>query len=315
VTAAHVHSLLHVNLNTGLDVAEAGAFYENVLAQSVAMRTTPEPTDGAPLGVEGQTTTEVWFYYDARGPRSAPAIELLQWFSPAPTGQAPGEPQHCGLAAVGYVVPSTEVTAGLAVDQGAEVAGRSDAWPLRDRLQAVVRLRDLDGVAVEVYQGDVETARFSHLRLNVRDLDASIAWYDRIGLALRARHDDVELDETATGVPGGALVSVGSVGPVADPSLSIELTAWSRPSVTGAPISPANHVGLYRIALGVDDATAAAQALAAEGLEVPEPRWVPLPGTRLGGVHVLFLRDPDGTVVELVQRPRSAMTGRPQATT
>ena len=40
------------------------------------------------------------------------------------------------------------------------------------------------------------------------------------------------------------------------------------------------------------------------------PEFVELPGTRRGGVVVLFLRDPDGVVVELVGRPRTAMTGR-----
>jgi hypothetical protein len=46
----------------------------------------------------------------------------------------------------------------------------------------------------------------------------------------------------------------------------------------------------------------------APGLSAPE--FVELPGTRLGGVTVLFLRDPDDVVVELVGRPRSAMTAR-----
>ena len=37
------------------------------------------------------------------------------------------------------------------------------------------------------------------------------------------------------------------------------------------------------------------------------PEFVELPGTRLGGVTVLFMRDPDGVVVELVGRSRSHM--------
>lgn len=290
-------------------LADSGAFYA-ALGQTVGMRTSADPTDGAPLGVEGETSTEVWFYYDERGPRSAPAVELVQWFSPAAVGSAPAAPHRSGLAAVGYAVPSLTDAAAAGEQAGAAVAGRCERWPLRERLQPVTRLRDLDDVTVELHESDVPSPQLSHLRINVRDLDASLTWYARIGLQLRWRHEDVELDEAATGLDGGAVVSVASVGPAADPSLSLELTSWSRPQVSDAPIGPANHVGLYRIALGVNDAAAAAAELRESDPDVGEPLWVPLPGTRLGGVKVLFLRDPDGLVVELVERPQRAMSGR-----
>jgi catechol 2,3-dioxygenase-like lactoylglutathione lyase family enzyme len=308
-SAAHVHSLLHCNINSS-DLKTAAAFYEGVLGQVIGMRTVEEPVDGVALGVEGQTTTLVWFLYDARGPRSAPAIELMDWISPAAVGAAPADPQHAGLAAVGYAVPSLADLRAAATAAGYAVAGESDAWPLRDDLCPVLRLRDHDGVVVEVHEQAVPSPQFSHLRLNVRDLDASIAWYDRIGFVLQSRHDDVRLDAAATGLPGAAVLSAASLGPAADPTLSLELTQWSDPAVTGAPITPAYHVGLYRIALAVDDVAAARAELAAIWPDVPEPIWVALPGTRLGGVTVLFLNDPDGVVVELVERPRRAMSGR-----
>jgi len=44
---------------------------------------------------------------------------------------------------------------------------------------------------------------------------------------------------------------------------------------------------------------------------LPEPMWVELPGTKLGGVTVLFLRDPDNVVVELVERPAPGGRQRP----
>jgi catechol 2,3-dioxygenase-like lactoylglutathione lyase family enzyme len=136
----------------------------------------------------------------------------------------------------------------------------------------------------------------------VRNLEASVRWYGLIGFEPADRYDDVKVEE--------GVVSVASLRPRADPSLSLELTAWSSPEVTGSPIGPANHVGIYRIALAVDDVAAARAELAAVLPDVPEPIWVPLPGTKLGGVTVLFLTDPDGVVVELVERPRRAMTAR-----
>ncbi|MDT7548970.1 MAG: hypothetical protein QOE84_1364 [Actinomycetota bacterium] len=306
--AAHVHSLLHVNLNSA-QLETAAAFYEQVLGLVVGMRTTPEPVDGVALGVEGYTTTLVWFFYDARGPRSAPAVEMMGWIDPVVVGAAPAEPQHAGLAAVGYAVPSLADARKRAVEGGYRIAGDA-GWPLRSGERTLLRLLDNDGVVVELHEGDVASSQFSHLRLNVRDLDASVEWYGRIGFLPANRYDDVKVTAEAVGVDDGAVVSVASLRPAGDPSLSLELTAWSSPAVTGRPIAPAYHVGLYRIALAVDDAAAARAELVGVLPDVPEPIWVPLPGTKLGGVTVLFLTDPDGVVVELVERPRRAMTAR-----
>ncbi|MCW2548873.1 MAG: lactoylglutathione lyase, partial [Mycobacterium sp.] len=152
--------------------------------------------------------------------------------------------------------------------------------------------------------------QFSHLRLNVRDLTASVDWYGRIGLRPQAPPRRCEVAPKALGLAAKAALTVASLTTEADPSLSFELTAWDRPAVCGEPITPANHLGIYRIALGVDDVHAACAHLRRGDPEVPDPIWVDLPGTKLGGVCVLFLRDPDGITVELVQRPRAAMTGR-----
>jgi catechol 2,3-dioxygenase-like lactoylglutathione lyase family enzyme len=300
MTAAHIHSLLHCNINSS-DLKAAAPFYEDVLGQVVGMRTTADPVDGAALGMTGMNTTLVWFFYDARGPRSAPAIELMDWLDPAPIGAAPTELHHAGLAAVGYVVPSLADVRSRALDAGYRVAGDGD-WPLGSSVQPVVQLLDADGVFVELHEGDVPSPQFSHLRISVRDLEASTRWYGLIGFLPVDHHDEAKVGE--------GVVTVASLRPLADPSLSLELTAWSSPEVTGSPIGPANHVGIYRIALAVDDVAAARAELAAILPDVPEPIWVPLPGTKLGGVTVLFLTDPDGVVVELVERPRKAMTAR-----
>lgn len=301
MTAAHVHSLLHCNVNSA-ELERAAICYEDLLGQVVGMRTKPEPVDGASLGLEGQSTTNVWFFYDARGPRSAPAIELMGWVDPVAVGSAPEELHHSGLAAIGYVVPSLSDLRSRAVEGGYRIEG-DDEWPVGSAQQPLLRVRDRDGVFVELRESDtVSTPLFSHLRINVRDLEASIRWYGLIGFQPAVRYDDVKVPE--------GVVSVASLRPALDPSLSLELTSWSTPTVTGTPISPANHVGIYRIALAVDDVAAAHSELAAVLPNVPEPIWVPLPGTKLGGVTVQFLTDPDGVVVELVERPRRAMTGR-----
>src|SRR5271168_4856641 len=71
-----VHSLLHTNLNT-TDVAAAASCYADVLGLLPGMKTARAAAEGRALGVAGTPVTECWFLYDHRGPRTAPAVEVL----------------------------------------------------------------------------------------------------------------------------------------------------------------------------------------------------------------------------------------------
>jgi catechol 2,3-dioxygenase-like lactoylglutathione lyase family enzyme len=292
-----VHSLLHTNLNT-VDVSAAAGFYADVLDLRPGMKTARTAADGRALGVAGAPVTECWFLYDHRGPRTAPAVEVLEWETPATTGAHPAEPSHIGISSLGYAVPSIDLVRVKAARHGrpwTELA----AWPVRGSATVAARTTDLDGVPIELTElADGGAPVFSHLRINVTDLDSSVAWYERLGFTVKATARSAET--------GDAVLSYASMGTEGDPSFSLELTQWEDPKGTGLASSPAYHRGLYRIALGVDDVNAAYETLAADGpLDAPE--FVELPGTRLGGVTVLFMRDPDGVVVELVGRPRSHM--------
>jgi catechol 2,3-dioxygenase-like lactoylglutathione lyase family enzyme len=292
VGAAHVHSLLHCNLNTA-DLVAASAFYADLLGLAPGMKTAREPTDGVGLGIDGTVISEVWFLYDARGPRVAPALELMEWESPAGVGSHPAEPHHLGLAAVGYAVPS--ITPSLA------------SWPVRGRTQPVARVPDRDGVPIELVEADVTATTFSHLRLNCADLAAAVEWYARIGLTPAGEPETVTGFGAALGLAADASLLSVSLRP-ADGSFSLELTEWITPAPVGGAPASANHRGLYRIALAVEDVAAAHAELRPDLSDLPDPLWVALPGTRLGGVVVAFLRDPDGVVIELVERPRPVRT-------
>jgi catechol 2,3-dioxygenase-like lactoylglutathione lyase family enzyme len=295
-----VHSLLHTNLNT-VDVAAAAAFYADVLGLSPGMKTARVAADGRALGVEGRPVSEAWFLYDHRGPRAAPAIEALEWESPATLGEHPGEPHHIGVSALGYAVPSL-ARARERAEAHRPAWSELGGWPVRGRTGPAARMIDLDGVPVELVERDESAPVFSHLRINCSDLQRSMAWYRRLGFAPEVVAHSVAAD--------GALLSYASLATDIDPSFTLELTQWEDPAGCGQPSWPAYHRGLYRIALGVDDVQAAYRVLAPGERGLPAPEFVELPGTRLGGVVVLFLRDPDGVVVELVGRARSAMTAR-----
>jgi catechol 2,3-dioxygenase-like lactoylglutathione lyase family enzyme len=290
-----VHSLLHTNLNT-VDVVASAAFYADVLGLRPGMKTARTAADGRALGVDGAPVTECWFLYDHRGPRTAPAIEVLEWETPATIGEHPAEPHHIGISSIGFAVPSLELARARAQALGRPWSELAN-WPVRGHTGRAARVTDLDGVAVELTERAGEAPVFSHLRINVTDLSGSVAWYERLGFTARSTGRIADAN--------GAALACTSLVTEDDPSFSLELTQWEAPKGTGLAAAPAYHRGLYRIALGVEDVQGAYEALAPGAPGLPAPEFVELPGTRLGGVVVLFLRDPDGVVVELVGRSRS----------
>ena len=65
------------------------------------------------------------------------------------------------------------------------------------------------------------------------------------------------------------------------------------------------HQGLYRMAMAVDDIDVTYRALISVGVPRQPPYTFELPGTKLtDGLTIMFIRDPDSILVELVDRPR-----------
>src|ERR1700743_2350664 len=147
-----VHSLLHTNLNT-VDVAAAAAFYADVLGLRPGMKTARTAADGGALGVDGAPVTECWFLYDHRGPRTAPAVEVLEWETPATTGKHPAEPHHIGISSIGFAVPSLELVRSRAQALGRPWSELAD-WPVGGHAGRAARMSDLDGGPVAPTERD-----------------------------------------------------------------------------------------------------------------------------------------------------------------
>lgn len=136
--------------------------------------------------------------------------------------------------------------------------------------------------------------KMHHVGLAVSDLDRSIAFYSRFGFDL---HDRFELESTGagTGVPGPLAIAHLYRGD--EPIL--ELIEYGN---RGRATVPANNdVGAPHVAFEVDDIFGMYEELSAEGIEFyspPNPQYI-------HGCHWLFMKDPDGIAVELIQ-PNSA---------
>jgi len=149
-----------------------------------------------------------------------------------------------------------------------------------------------------------------HININVSNFDRSRAFYEALGFRLVWMVPPTNTPEVAAavGMPpyrvrGGIMRLEG-----ADPPVVIDLLEWQSPHDDSPPYPHLYHYGLGRLAFSTSDLDADLATLAAMGVElIGPPARVVVDGVPSGGRFVCF-RDPDGTVLELVE-PGSA-TGR-----
>jgi catechol 2,3-dioxygenase-like lactoylglutathione lyase family enzyme len=293
---------LHVCYNGDEKAAATGMFVE-----ALDMRhawTAPTGRQSASiLGVEDDVVSGADFVFDARGPRTSPAIEVQEWIDPAPVRPPYEDPTAVGVQALGFAVPDVDDVRRRLQALGSVPVG-SGPSPLASPW---VTVRDPGGVTFDLV-GDASVptgeSRMRHVRITVTELATSIPWYERVGFELVGRrpfdhgafvgHDDpVEAEAARLRLP--------------DEPYEVILVEWRTPRSHGRHYAEPYHAGIYRAALGVDDTRAAYAAMTADGVEFTHPPIsVELTGTPVPDMWICFLKDPDGVQYELVERPRSA---------
>ncbi len=143
----------------------------------------------------------------------------------------------------------------------------------------------------------------NHAGLQVRDLERSLAFYrDVLGLELVTQWvRDEDYIQELVGYPGVALHSAILRVPTDETFLElIEYRNVDREPVDTATANPGTaHVCFY-----VDDLDAFHRHLVAEGVEAISEPVTPTVGPNKGG-RAVYVIDPDGIRVELVQTTRS----------
>jgi len=151
---------------------------------------------------------------------------------------------------------------------------------------------------------------FGHVGLQVADLDRSIGYYrDVIGLRLLERllRDDAYLT-VVVGYPDVIL----DVAVLVEPGSGALLELLRYHGVSGTPVDAATaNSGTAHVCFQVDDVDAIVARALAAGFGAVNPPVTPTAGRWVGGRSV-YLIDPDGIRVELVQRgPAGTVTGVP----
>ena len=295
-TPVEIRCFLHCNYNCQ-DIVSLEQFYVGVFGLKAVMRSDGAGNDGTPFGIYESLSSSTVFLYDHRGGRRANALEMVQWISPPTIGSTYPFGWDRGIQSAAYTAADLDATVATALSLGGSLVGRGEGWVL---------LRDPEGVALEVFQADGPTeARY--LRIVVADIDKTISWWEQLGFT-EAPH--------LIAVPGGdiwkgdgerTIVSEYAMVATDDPTFGIVLTNWSDPPAIGPTYAMPYHQGLYRMAIAVDDVDAAFESLRVLGAAQQPPYTFALPGTPLtNGLKIMFIRDPDGILVELVERPRLA---------
>ena len=146
----------------------------------------------------------------------------------------------------------------------------------------------------------LEVRGFSHVCIHVSDVERSLAFYRDV-LGLRVIFD-VALEgpgmAAVTGEAGARGRMVGCLVPGS--RVTLELLGFGhRPSPPRRSPPPAS--GYSNVALAVADLVVAWAALDAQGAR-------PSPPVEVGGVRMFFVRDPDGTALELIEFPGGALS-------
>jgi lactoylglutathione lyase len=146
-----------------------------------------------------------------------------------------------------------------------------------------------------------------HAGVTVSDLDNAIAFYSD-GLGLELRHRQVqENDYTAVmlGYPA-CRIEIAQMRAASSPQTSghlIELIAFEQPAPIVDP-GPMHRVSTVHVALCVDHIDGTAQRAVHHGATLVSEVLDISGGINKGG-KVVWMRDPDGVLIELVQPPDS----------
>jgi catechol 2,3-dioxygenase-like lactoylglutathione lyase family enzyme len=131
-----------------------------------------------------------------------------------------------------------------------------------------------------------------HTGITVSDLDRAVAFYrDVLGLDLLDRFTvSGEAFATAVGVDG----ATGSFAHLDAGGIRVELVEYD-PDGESLPAGRINRPGTAHLGFAVDDLDAFAAALPDDVATLSDPR------TTASGTRILFARDPEGNLVEVLE--------------
>ena len=144
----------------------------------------------------------------------------------------------------------------------------------------------------------IAVRKVDHVSFTVGDLDRSVAFFGRFGLTpLKSyRSEGPDVDE-GTATEDASMDITWLRLPHADAPM-LELIRYRNYPAERSALN--SRVGAAHVCFEVDDVRSAWSALRVEGVE-----FLSEPHTDDAGTQWVYMRDPDGNVVELIEQPSS----------
>jgi glyoxylase I family protein len=138
-----------------------------------------------------------------------------------------------------------------------------------------------------------------HININCSDFDRSQAFYEMLGFKILMPVPAEGTGDVAAAVGMTSYTVQGALmrhpsGPI------IDLLQWQQPSDEQPPYENMNHLGLARVAFQTSDIEADIAQLQAAGVEFLSAAAGAVDGLNGTTTRFICFKDPDGTVLELV---------------
>ena len=143
-----------------------------------------------------------------------------------------------------------------------------------------------------------------HVNVNCSDLARSLAFYrDRVGLVPQSHTNPLPQEGAGFGLPGRVVWDAHLLHDDRGyASAAVDLLEWKSPPPVGEPARDAHHLGFLRLCLSHPDLDALYETLGREEVACrSQPITVPVLANQ--DVRFFCCEDPDGTVIEFVERP------------
>ena len=137
--------------------------------------------------------------------------------------------------------------------------------------------------------------RLDHVSFTVGELDRSIAFYRRFGFEPLKRYPQAGPDVDEGTATANADMDIAWLGRPTE-SVMLELIRYLNYPADRAATN--SRVGAAHLCFAVDDIAAAYDELCSAGME-----FLSQPHQDAAGTRWVYLRDPDGNTVELIQDP------------
>lgn len=294
--------IYHVNSNCS-DLDRSLAFYRDLVGMHATTRTVPSREQpGAAFGLDA-VAWDAWILQGDVGGDGL-SLDLLEWKTPRPGAAPPASYELPGFNRLCFTSPDVAATVERMRAAGVRVVGGPVEMDLGNgSTMTMAMVLDPDGVPVQLVGG--RDVRVSHVIVNCRSLDASLAYYTGVmGLTVQRESRHVRQGGELYGWTRETEVSSALLR---DPGSKffVELVEWhepvAAPSANG--LRCANDLGLFRMAWATDDCARDEATVRAAGSVPFAPTSELSVGDDLPLLQVLFWPGPDGECLELIQAP------------